>query len=118
MMGSTSPEKHASVYGIFTEEDCKEALEQLLVLNAKAQETPNRETVGQLKIVLHDHYEQGNGTNVAMSAVERAVFFPAIHDSYVKAPAIDLPKTWKQGLNDIEFYLRYYLRSLSESNNH
>jgi hypothetical protein len=101
-----------SVYGIYTSEDCKKKFNELLALNRLAEETTNKETVGRIKNPLHNYYKQGDNKDDAMSEVEKAFFFPAIHESYVKAPNINSRETWETGLADVEFYLTYYLRQL------
>jgi hypothetical protein len=101
-----------SVYGIYTAEDCKKKFNELLVLNRLAEETPNKETVAQIKNPLHRYYKQGEYKDDAMSAVEKAFFFPAIHESFAKGPNINSRETWESGLADVEFYLTYYLRQL------
>jgi hypothetical protein len=101
-----------SVYGIRTAKDCKRTLEELLALNRIAKEAMNRETIGRIRNALRDYYKHGDNKEDAMSQVEKAFFFSAIHESYVKAPALNSPKTWNQGLDDIEDYLTYYLRLL------
>jgi len=101
-----------SVYGIHTADDCKRALEELLALNRLAEETTNKETVGRIKNALHNYYKQGDNKDDAMSEFEKAFFFPAIHESYVKAPNVNSKETWKTGLANVEFYLTYYLRQL------
>ena len=101
-----------SVYGINTAEDCKRKIGELLELNRLAEETTNKETVARIKTPLHHYYKQGEYKDDAMSGIEKAFFFPAIQESYVKAPNISSRGTWKTGLADIEFYLTYYLRRL------
>jgi hypothetical protein len=51
-----------------------------------------------------------------MSKIEKSIFFPAVHESYVKAPNLNGSKTWKTGLDDVEYYLNNCLRLLSKSN--
>jgi hypothetical protein len=104
------------VYGIATVADCKKALQDLLTLNQTAIATMSKETVSKIQNTLHDLYRQGDKKDAAMSALEKSTYFPAIHESYVKAPNLAVPRTWAQGLDDIDFYLRYYLRFLETSN--
>jgi hypothetical protein len=111
----SSPQRRASVYGIITEAHCKKALQDLIALNQTAIARMNKETVGKIKNTLHDLYRQGDNRDASMSTIEKAIYFPAIHESFVKAPSLNLPKTWARGLEDIDFYVRYYLRFLEKS---
>jgi hypothetical protein len=103
------------LYGIVTAADCKKALQDLLALNQTAIAIMSKETVGKIKNALDDLYRRGDSKDAAMSALEKSIYFPAIHESYVKGPNLAVPRTWAQGLDDIDFYLRYYLRSLETS---
>jgi hypothetical protein len=103
-----------SVYGLNTVQDCKSALEKLLVLVQTAKDTMTKNDVGRLKSTLRDSYEHGRYKQNQMSKIETSVFFPAVHESYAKAPNLTATTAWKTGLDDVEFYLNYYLRPLSE----
>jgi hypothetical protein len=75
-----------SVYGIYTAEDCKKKFSELLALNRLAEETTNKETVGGIKNPLHNYYKQGDNKDDAMSDIEKAFFFPAIHETLCQGP--------------------------------
>ena len=115
-MFTTRLQTSECIYGIVTVADCKKALQDLLALNQTAIAMMSKETVSKIKNTLHDLYQRGDKKDAAMSALEKSTYFPAVHESYEKAPNLVLPRTWAQGLDDIDFYLRYYLRSLDTSN--
>jgi hypothetical protein len=50
-----------------------------------------------------------------MSEIERAFFWPAIQEAYVKRPDLKKSSTWNEGLSDIERYLHHYRRLLDQS---
>jgi hypothetical protein len=101
-----------SLYGIYTEQDCKTKFDELLALNRVAQETMTKKNVAAIKTALHDYYKQGEHKDATMTGIEKAFFFPAIQESFVKSPSLNSRATWQTGLQDIEFYLTYYLKQL------
>jgi hypothetical protein len=101
-----------SVYGIYTEQDCKKKFNELLALNRAAEETMTKESISEVKTALDNYYQQGDSKFDSMTDIEKKFFFPAIHESFVKSPNLNSRATWQTGLHDIQFYLTYYMRQL------
>ena len=99
-----------SLYGIKTDDDCRAALDELLKLCQQAVETMTREDVEVVKARLANHYKRGNSQKgkAQMSPVEEAFFWPAITEAYVRSPNLNSPRTWREGLSEIESNLSYY----------
>jgi hypothetical protein len=99
----------ANLYGIETEQDCRDDIDELLQSPA-LRGTVNMETVSALKNLLKEYYNKGNSAKRKdqMSKVEGAFFWPAIQDAYVRAPNLAAQSTWSGGLYDINGYLRYH----------
>ncbi len=96
-----------SLYGIESEADCREKIDELLELHARAERTMNKESIRIIKDRLAGYRKAGN-TNEGkrrMSSVEERWFWPAINEAYVKAPNLNAPKTWKEGLYEIHLNL-------------
>ncbi|SRR6266436_4374133 len=99
-----------SLYDIESEEDCREKIDELLGLHARAERTMSKESIRVVKDRLGEYRKVGN-TNEGkrqMSPVEKAYFWPAINEAYVRAPNLNAPKTWRDGLYEIQWSLRYY----------
>jgi predicted transcriptional regulator len=96
----------ASLYGIESEDDCRKKIDELLELHRRAEKAMNKESIAALKSQLKDYYERADDSR--MSAVERACFWPAIQEAYVRSPNLARPQTWRDGLYEIELNLRYY----------
>lgn len=112
-----------SLYGIESEDDCRAKIDELLELHARAEHAMEKESGRQLKKEsirllkdrLEEYYKAGN-TNEGerrMSSVERRYFWPAVRDAYVKAPKLNSPQTWNNGLYEIHSSLTYYRQMLS-----
>jgi hypothetical protein len=100
----------SNLYGIESDDDCREKIDELLKMHHHAEQVTNKGTIAELKNCLKEYYKMGN-TNAGsdqMSHVERAYFYPAIKEAYVRAPNLASPKTWREGLYEIESNLRYY----------
>jgi hypothetical protein len=98
-----------SLYGIESEQDCRDRIDELLespALNG----TVSKETVAALKTRLAELYREGTSARGQgqMSTVEQAYFWAAIQEAYPKSPKINAPSTWEGGLYDIADYLRHY----------
>jgi hypothetical protein len=96
----------SNVYGIQTEDDCRAKIDELLALNAKAEETLSREDVGAVKARLAALCDEADDKR--MSKVEASYFWPAIRDAHLHAPHLGQPRTWRSKLDDIEWYLNYW----------
>lgn len=99
----------ASLYGIETEQDCRNEIDELLrapALNGNA----NKETTAALKSCLADLHKQANSARGQrqMSEVERRYFWPAIEEAHANAPNVNSQRTWQEGLDEIELNLKYY----------
>jgi len=99
----------ASLYGIESEQDCRNEIDKLLQEPALHGDV-NKETIAALKSRLKEYYKKGSGDKAQrqMSKVERAFFWPAIQDAYVHAPNLNSRSTWPGGLYDIDDYLRHH----------
>jgi hypothetical protein len=99
----------SSLYGVETEQDCREEIDEVLQSPALCG-TINKETISALKSRLAVYHQKGNnlkGRN-QMSRAERVFFWAAIHKAYTKAPNINARHTWRKGLQEIESNLKYY----------
>lgn len=95
-----------SLYGIETDNDCRRTIDALLELHRRAEQQPTKETVGALKAALKACYNKRDDSK--MSEVESRCFRPAVTEAYVHAPNLNSPKTWRDGLYDIQWDLRKY----------
>ena len=102
--------KTNSLYGIETQEDCREKIDELLEMTRRAEKTMNKEDISVLKSCLEKYNREGNGQvgRGQMSRIESSYFWPAVREAYVKAPNLASPTTWLQSLYDIASSLRYY----------
>ena len=100
----------ASLYGIETETDCREKLDELLELHQRAEQTPNKANVAALKSSLEAYFKKGNSQRgeARMSPIEQRYFWPAVREAFVRAPRLSAPATWSSGLYDVGFSLKYY----------
>lgn len=99
----------ANLYGIESEQDCRNEIDKLLQSPA-LHGTVNKETIAALKSRIKEYYKKGDSLKgrSQMSPVERQWFWPAIHEAYVKAPNVSSRRTWNDGLHDIKYYLIYH----------
>jgi hypothetical protein len=99
-----------SLFGIESEDDCREKLDALLELQARASRAKNKEAIAALKSQLAYYYQKGdtNRGKQQMSQIEAQYFWPAVSKAYVNAPKLSSRRTWNEGLYDIELNLRYY----------
>ena len=106
-----------SLIGIETEEQCRTALDELLMLNQSAQSVLTKEAVFSVKSRLHELYKMGDGVKAdkKMSKIERTHFWPAIREAYVSCPNLTSPQTWRSALSSVEDYLKYYRPKESNS---
>jgi hypothetical protein len=104
-----------SLFGIESDEECREKIDELLELHARANDALNKEAIAALKSQLRDYYRKGdtNWGRQQMSQVEAQCFWPAIQEAYVRAPRLSSRRTWNEGLYEIEHSL-CYLRPKSE----
>ena len=98
-----------SLYGIKSEDDCRAKIDELLQLVAIAEQAMNKETVRAIKDRLAEYRKAGNTSEAErrMSSVERAYFWPAINETYVRAPNLNARKTWREGLSEMRLNLSY-----------
>ena len=69
----------------------------------------DKEIIGVLKAQIQQYYQKRNSKSDAeMSDVERAYFWPAIQESYIRAPNPNSRNTWRLGLHDVKLYLTNY----------
>ncbi len=99
-----------SLYGIESNADCREKMDELLRLVHRANQTSNKETIAELKFCLEAYYKNGNAERgkLQMSSVEQRYFWPAVQGAYVHAPHLGRPQTWTSCLYEIESDLNYY----------
>ncbi len=99
----------SSLYGIETEQDCREKIDEVLQSPALCG-TINKETISVLKFRLAEYHQKGNNLKgrSQMSRAERVFFWAAIHEAYTKAPNVNSRHTWRRGLQEIELNLKYY----------
>jgi hypothetical protein len=99
-----------SLYGITTDDDCRAKIDELLKLSRQATQALTKEKVETVKARLAEYYKIGSSQRgkARMSCVEQAFFWPAIAEAYVRAPNLNSPRTWREGLSEIESNLRYY----------
>ena len=102
--------KTNSLYGIETENACREKIDELLEITRRAEQAMTKLEIAALKSRLEDDYREGTAQKGQdqMSDVESTFFWPAIQDAYAKAPNLNLPKTWRDRLREIELSLRHY----------
>jgi len=99
-----------SLWGVQTESECRAKIDAFLERHRVAEQTPTKDTIKDLNNELAAYCKQGDtnkGTN-KMSKIERAFFWPAIQEAYVKRPKLNDRSTWGPGLSDIEYSLLYY----------
>ena len=92
------------LFGIESENDCTEKIDELLELHAQAEKARTKETVRAVKSALEQYCRKGNSAKgkTKMSEVEARFFWPAIQEVYVKAPNLNDPR-----LYEIQLSLRY-----------
>ena len=107
----------SSLYGINSVIWCRANLDELLKWNREAKDCPTKETITGITSRLKCFYKKGNTEKAQsqMSEIERAFFWPAIQEAYVKSPDLKKSSTWNEGLSDIERYLHHYRRLLDQS---
>ena len=107
----------SNLYGIDSVIWCRANLDELLKWNREAQGCPTKNTITGITSRLECLYKKGNTEKAQdrMSEIERAFFWPAIHEAYVKRPNLKKSSTWNEGLSDIEFYLSHYRRLLDQT---
>jgi hypothetical protein len=100
-----------SLHGIESEDDCRAAIDELLRSHARAEGSMNKDRIATLKGRLQEFYKKGdtNEGKRLMSKAENQYFWPAIQEAYVKAPKINSPRTWRDGLYEISLNLRFYI---------
>jgi hypothetical protein len=99
-----------SLYGISSNDDCRARIDELLELKERASKAMTKEEVGAVKSRLAEYYRMGDSQEgkAQMTRVEQAFFWPAIVEAYVRSPNLNSPRTWQEGLSEIESNLRYY----------
>jgi hypothetical protein len=104
----------SNLYGIESEADCRQKMDELLEMCLHARQAMNREAMGVLKDRLKKYYKTGDGNrrNNRMSNIERTFFWPAIQGAYLNAPSLIAHRTWQAGLAKIESELLYWKQML------
>jgi hypothetical protein len=99
-----------SLFGIETDKQCREQIDELLILHSRASRAMDKETIAALKSQLRNYYREGDTSRgkQQMSEVEAHCFWPAIQEAYVRAPRLSSRLTSNEGLYEIEFALRNY----------
>lgn len=99
-----------SLFGIETEADCCDKLDELLALYERARQARTKEAIAELKSKLEYYFKKGRTLRgeAQMSPVEVKYFSPAITDCFVHAPNLAKPSTWDDGLYNIHSYLMYW----------
>jgi hypothetical protein len=99
-----------SLFGIESDAQCREEIDELLELHKRAEQATTKETIDALKSQLKHYYRMGDTSRgrQQMSQVEAHCFWPAIQEAYVRAPRLSSRRTWNEGLYEIEFALRNY----------
>jgi hypothetical protein len=99
-----------NLYGVETEADCRERMDELLEMHHRAEQTMSLEVMTELKDRLKEYYKKGDTSKgkAGMSHVETTYFWPAIREAYVRAPNLNSRNTWQEGLSEIESSLNYY----------
>jgi len=107
----------SNLYGIDSIIWCRANLDELLKCIREAQDYPTKETITAVTSRLKCLYKKGNTEKAQdrMSEIERAFFWPAIQEAYAKRPNLKESSTWKEGLSEIEYYLRYYRRQIDQT---
>jgi hypothetical protein len=100
----------ANLYGIDSEDVCREMIDGLLEMTRRAEKAMDQEKISALRSRLEAYYGPGNTQTGRdqMSGVESAFFWPAVREAYVQAPNLASPATWLAGLYDVASSLRYY----------
>jgi hypothetical protein len=100
----------ANLYGIESEEVCREKIDGLLEMTRRAEKAMNQEKVPAMRSRLETYYGKGNSQKERdqMSGVESTFFWPAVREAYAKAPNLASPTTWLEGLYDVASSLRHY----------
>jgi len=100
----------ANLYGIESEDKCREKIDGLLDMTRRAEKAINKEEISVLKSRLENYYEKGRTQTGQdrMSRIESAFFWPSIREASVRTPSLASPTTSLQGLFDIASSLRYY----------
>src|SRR5208283_532135 len=100
----------ASLYGIETEDACREKIDELLEMCCRAEQAMNKLEIAALKFRFEEDFKEGDTQKGRdqMSDVESAFYWPAIRDAYEKAPNLTSPKMWPDGLYEIASSLRHY----------
>lgn len=100
----------ASLYGIETEDVCREKIDELLEMCRRAEQAMNKLEIAVLKSRLQEDYKEGDTQKGRdqMSDVESSFYWPAIRDAYEKTPKLTSPKMWPAGLHEIASSLQHY----------
>lgn len=99
-----------SLFGIESEEDCRQKIDALLELHGRAERATTKEAVASLKAALKVYYDKGNSGKAKgeMSQVESSWFWPGVYEAFVKGPNLNDPSTWHDGLYEVQLNLSYY----------
>jgi hypothetical protein len=100
----------SNLYGIDSEDVCREMIDGLLEMTRRAEKAVDQEKISALRSLLEAYYSPGNTQTGRgqMSGVESRFFWPAVREAYVNAPKLLSPATWLEGLYDVASSLRYY----------
>jgi chromatin segregation and condensation protein Rec8/ScpA/Scc1 (kleisin family) len=97
----------SSLYGIESEDDCREKMDELLALCARAEEAKTKEAVQSLIARLGEYHKAGNANERErrMSEIERAYFWPAIAEAHAYRPNLNHRSKWSEGLAEVRWKL-------------
>jgi hypothetical protein len=98
------------LYGIESEDECREKIDELLGQVEEAEQNASKETVSAVVSSLVAYHKQGNSLRAQsrMSGVERRYFWPAISEAHAYRPNLAKPRTWKESLEEVEYKLKKY----------
>jgi hypothetical protein len=99
-----------SLYGIESDAECREKINELLEMHRRAEQEMGKEAVKALTDSLTKYHKMGNSDRARkkMSEVEDHFFWPAISHAHAEAPKLNSSKTWQEGLAGIKLNLTYY----------
>lgn len=98
-----------SLFGIESEDACREEFDTLLELHSRAKQAMSKEAIAVLKSKLKSYVIRQQGSRgQQMSKTEEQYFWPAVFQAYVRAPKLSSRKTWTEGLWEIEDSLNYH----------
>jgi hypothetical protein len=104
----------ANLFGIDTEDDCREKLDELLQTCEDARQAMNKSIMSRLNDRLTEYHRMGNTNrgNDQMSTIEKNFFWPAIDGAHAIKPNVGSQQTWREKLYEVEAELQFYRSKL------